>query len=727
MKQNMRRALLVLIAVLLQFALLASASATTITRNGLEITFTTDRESYSAGDSIVCSVDLNNTSEQELTLNYDVSLPDALEASVAERGIVVINSGEEASASFTLHAAGKGADEVPSTGDGFPFGLVCCLFVVALAVGIGLIKGKKRFMAFMLVFVLFFAVAEPMFGGVALAEEEIIDQENRPVYDEDAYQVDYAEEISEEEDEEAAFEANLNDDEDLDSNFKTVPAFTDEFSMQKQIYVDNQLVTIRLNATLHNDLDETDISSKAALGKVTITSVKVGGEKKFTFYWTAVAGATHYQIYHKKTDGTYSKLGTTTKLNYTTTTVYRGKVNAYAVRAVKISGSKIVNKGSLRTVACFGMAQPTITSVKHTSSTGYDVRVRWDAVRYAKGYRVYRSYSGKSGTWYKVAETTGTSYVDKSRNAFYCVKPFYKTVSGNVYLGIRSEAASMGTQYRALIVGQSYPNWSSGQLPGCLTDSKGMHAMLASMTKTVYRAPDLKLKNNLTSEQILYWIKRTFVRTKDTDVSLFYYSGHGVGTYGWLCGVNSDTSYDYVTVADLKAALDKVRGKKIVLLDSCYSGMFIDKTGNGDIMFISEKEAAALGADKAMTDQEAMEAFTNNVINVFAAAEKADNLATSKYYVMTGCSKYQTSAELISGGTRFGLFTNVLLEASGYNSRNGSFYAVQYGDADNNGKLTLKELYNYTYSGVNEIADMLGITQSVRVYPTNSSFVCWGK
>ncbi|MBE5814995.1 MAG: hypothetical protein E7320_07320 [Clostridiales bacterium] len=724
MKQNMRRALLVLIAVLLQFALLASASATTITRNGLEITFTTDRESYSAGDSIVCSVDLNNTSEQELTLNYDVSLPDALEASVAERGLLVVGASEEASSSFTLHAAGKGADEVPSTGDGFPFGLVCCLFVAALAVGIGLIKGKKRFMAFILVFVLFFAVAEPLFSAPAVAEE-YVDDEEHPVYEEDAYQVDLTDELSEEDEEEALLEAMLDEDE---VSFKTVPAFTDEFTIQHQVYVDDQLVTIRVNATLHNDLQqETEVASKASLGKVKVTSVKVLGTVTYRFYWNAVDDATHYEVWHKNSDGTYSKVKTVTALQYYTKTGIKGKVNTYRIRAIKKSGTKTVATGAYASFTTYGMLPPEITSVKHTGSTTGDVRIRWDAVKYCTGYRVYRSYSGKTGTYSLIGTTTGTSFVDKDRNGFYKVKAYYKTSAGKTYLGSSGDKGSMAPQYRALIVGQSYPNWSSGQLPGCLTDAKGMKAMLDSSSNPNYRPIDVKLKTNLTSDDIFYWIKRSFKRAKDTDISLFYYSGHGVGTYGWLCGVNSDTSYDYVTVADLKAALDKVRGKKIVLLDSCYSGMFIDKTGNGDIMFISEKDAAALGADKAMTDQEAMEAFTNNVINVFAAAEKADNLATSKYYVMTGCSKYQTSAELISGGTRFGLFTNVLLEASGYNSPSGSFYAVQYGDADNNGKLTLKELYSYTYSGVNEIADMLGITQSVRVYPTNSSFVCWGK
>lgn len=726
MKQNMRRALLVLIAVLLQFALLASASAATITRNGLEITFTTDRESYSAGDSIICSVDLNNTSEQELTLNYDVSLPDALEASVAERGLLVVGASEEASSSFTLHAAGKGADEVPSTGDGFPFGLVCCLFVAALAVGIGLIKGKKRFMAFMLVFVLFFAVAEPMFSAPAVAEEYVDDEEESVVYEEDAYQVDFEEEISEEDEEEAVLAGMLEEED--DSPFVPVPAFTDEFTMQHQVYVDNQLVTIRINATLHNDLQETGTTAtKASLGKVTITAAKARSAISYRIYWNAVSGATHYELWHKNANGTYSKVRTVTTLNAYTKTGIAGKVNTYKVRAIKKSGSTIVSTGAFASVTCYGMATPVISSVKHTSSTSGNVRIRWGAVKYCTGYRVYRSLSGKTGTFKLIGTTTTNSYVDKKYNGFYKVKAYYKTSAGKVYLSTLSEPSSMGPQYRALIVGQSYPNWSSGQLPGCLTDAKGMKAMLDASSNPNYRPIGVKLKTNLTSEEILYWIERSFTRAKDTDVSVFYYSGHGVGTYGWLCGVNSDTSYDYVTVADLKAALDKVRGKKIVLLDSCYSGMFIDKTGNGDILFVSEKEAAALGVDKAMTDQEAMEAFNENVINVFAAAEKADNLATSKYYVMTGCSKYQTSAELISGGTRFGLFTNVLLEASGYNSRNGSFYTVQYGDADSNGKLTLKELYSYTYSGVNEIADMLGITQSVRVYPTNSSFVCWGK
>lgn len=722
MKKNTRHVFLVLIAVLLQFALLASASAATITRNGLEITLTTDRTNYSAGDSIVCSVELNNTSEQELTLTYDVTLPDTLEAATAERSVLVIGAIEKASDSFTLYAAGKGADSVPSTGDSFPFGLVCCLFVAALIVGVGLIKGKKRFMAFMLVFVLFFAVAEPLFSAPAVAEE-IDNDEIRPVYEEDAYQIDCEEEITEDD---ASFEAVVEEFTEVDP--KTVAPFSDSFTLHHQVYVDNKLTTIRLNASLSNGIDESLADSdKATLGTVSVTSVKVDGNRSFRFNWKAVSGATHYEIWRKKTDGSgvYVKVNTVSDITYYTQTGIPGKVNTYRIRAIKKSGSKIVSTGAYRYVFCYGMVIPKITSVKYTSSTSGDVRIKWNAVPYCTGYKVFRSYSGKSGTYTLIGTTSSTSFVDKKRNGYYKIRAYYKHTSGNMYYSSSSAKASMGAQYRALIIGQSYPSWSSGQLPGCLTDAKAMKATLDSMSN--FRPIAVKMKTNLTSQQILSAITSTFSRAKDNDVAVFYYSGHGVNTEGWLCGVNSNTQYDYVTVADLKKALDAVHGRKLVLLDSCYSGMFINKSNNGDIIFVSEKEAEALGFDKTMSDQEAMDTFTENVINVFAAADKASNLATSNYYVMTGCSKYQTSAELISGSTRFGLFTNQLLEASGYSSNSGSFYPIMYGDTNNSGKLSLKELYDYTYKGVNEIAEYLGISQSVRVYPSNSNFVCWSK
>jgi len=78
MKHQIRRITALLMVLLLQMFLFASASAATVTRNDLQLDFSTDKDSYSIGDSIQCTVDLTNNGQQELTVSYDIVLPEGL-------------------------------------------------------------------------------------------------------------------------------------------------------------------------------------------------------------------------------------------------------------------------------------------------------------------------------------------------------------------------------------------------------------------------------------------------------------------------------------------------------------------------------------------------------------------------------------------------------------------------------------------------------------------------
>ncbi len=703
MKHQSRRILALIMVLLLQLFLLSSASATTATQNGLQVEFTTDKQNYSSGEAIEFSLNLTNNNEQELVFSYNVELPEEVELATAERGVITVGSEETASTSFSVVAPAKGADSVPSTGDSFPLMLAGILFLSAAVVCFVLAKNKKRFMAFMMIFVLFFGMVEPMMHGSALAEE---------TYEEDAYQEEYVEEISEEEMEQIWLEEERRASENLDVVFETEDKFTKSFSMDHNVIVDNKVSTIRINAEISNSVDEAGtVVEKASLAapKPTVTIL---GVKRFRVNWKAVSGATHYEVWHKQANGKYIKKTTTTKLTYLTNYGRKGVINTYKVRAIKKSGSTIVSKGSYGTCTCYGMDVPKISSVGHTASSSANVRIRWTAGSFCTGYKIYRSTSGEAGTFKLLGSTTAKSYVDKTRNAYYKVRPYYKSKTGVTYLGPATASKGMKAQYRALIIGQGYSSWSSNRLPGCLNDAKGMKAMLGSMTNPKYRPFDVKLRNDLTSSEILQEIKNSFQRAKAGDVSVFYYSGHGTSS-GSMCGINSEYGYDYVTVDQLRQALDAVPGKKIVIMDCCYSGQYINKGLGDDVVFVHDKESA--------------DAFNTNIVNGFSSTTARANLATSNYYVLTACSKYQTSAELISSTTRFGAFTYTLLWGSGYDEIDKTFLSSMQADTNKNGKLTLQELYKYTFANVNDLGDMVGFTQSVQVYPLNSSFVCWGK
>lgn len=706
MKHQTRRIIALVMVLLLQAFVMVSASAATTTRNGLQLTLTTDKENYAAGESIQCTVDVVNNSQQELTVSYDVVLPEALELTAAERSALVVGSEESMSSSFTLVAAGKGADEVPSTGDNFPLAIAGVLFVAAAIVCFVLSKNKKRFMAMMLVFMLSFGLVQPLASTASAAEASSED------YEELAFQTEYTDELSEEEHERKLGEAEAlvlaSQKDDVVITAKTL----DEFSLTETVMVDGQLATLRMNVIVSTagDVDGVD---KVTLGTVSLNPITILGRTKFFLKWAPVAGATHYEVWHLY-NGSYIKKTTTTGLNYTTSYGVAGVINTYKVRAIKKSGNTVIAKGAYATRTCYGMDVPTLTSVGHTSSYSADVRIRWTAGSFCTGYHVYRSITGQTGTYKRIGGSTGLSFVDRYGNGYYKIRPYYNAKNGIQYMGPATTLKAMPAQYRALIIGQSYPTWSSGQLPGCLNDAQGMKDMLDTMTSPKYRPFDVKLRTNLTSDEILTEIKTSFQRAKANDVSVFYYSGHGTGPDGWLVGADAEYNYDYVTVDQLRQALDKIPGKKICIFDSCYSGQFINKAFGDDVTVVSDKEA--------------VEGFNNAVIKAFSSgnSEKA-NLATSNYYVLTASSKYQTSNELIYGGTRFGMFTYKLLWGCGFNEIDDTFLNAMYADINSNGQLTLNELYNYTYSEVNSLAEDLNITQNVQVYPTYSSFVCWGK
>lgn len=126
-----------------------------------------------------------------------------------------------------------------------------------------------------------------------------------------------------------------------------------------------------------------------------------------------------------------------------------------------------------------------------------------------------------------------------------------------------------GTVYRALVIGNTYPN-SSNSLQGPDRDAQSVASMLKGFGSTPFRTT---VRYNLTRAQMLSAISATFAGAKSSDVSLFYYSGHGGYNTGALVGTDNGLLHP----AQLRAALDAIPGRKIVLIDACYSGTHTDQ------------------------------------------------------------------------------------------------------------------------------------------------------
>ncbi|MBR6477861.1 MAG: caspase family protein [Lachnospiraceae bacterium] len=188
-------------------------------------------------------------------------------------------------------------------------------------------------------------------------------------------------------------------------------------------------------------------------------------------------------------------------------------------------------------------------------------------------------------------------------------------------------------------------------------------------------------------------MKDHFSDTTESDVCLFYYSGHGASN-GSLCGVNNT----YLSTSQLAGSLNQyTKGKVIVLLDSCFSGTSIG-IGSTDPIHHVDPTADEKGSD--------LKAFNENVINAFKGLNatvtrsmiqnKSGELCVEdKFYVITAAAMDQTSLDFQYDGYRAGYFTHHLLEALGSEYPNGSYINVMPADVNGDWSVNLGEAFTY--------------------------------
>lgn len=84
-----------------------------------------------------------------------------------------------------------------------------------------------------------------------------------------------------------------------------------------------------------------------------------------------------------------------------------------------------------------------------------------------------------------------------------------------------------------------------------------------------------------TKENILNGILDTFYNADDNDISYFYYMGHG-GLRNSI-PIITPTDFEYtletaITVHELEEYLNMIAGTKVIFLETCHAGNFIDKS-----------------------------------------------------------------------------------------------------------------------------------------------------
>ncbi len=439
------------------------------------------------------------------------------------------------------------------------------------------------------------------------------------------------------------------------------------------------------------------------------------------------SGVYYYEIYRyepgKKTEYIGWVYGSDTHVIDDTVKSSWGKSFVYSVYAFdyNYNVSRVSNKP--RIVRIPGV---TVTSKKAKSTSA--VQIKWKpsaSCRKITGYRIEYAKTkndlrNKKGSFRKItlnrASARSVSLYKLSANTTYYfrIRAFYRYRHNGVLKTNYSAYTAFKTvktkakktyKYRALVIGNSN-YWSATDLEGPKNDANAMGRALRNYRYTT------TVKKDLTKAQILSSIKSTFKNANSSDVSLFFYAGHGgYNRYtgrAFLAGVDSGCLY----MNELASALKKIPGKVIVVLDSCYGGNAVFK-----------------GTDPAETGDFDPQAYNQSVVDLFAAADsgleviedgeeaaKNGELRSSKFLVLTGGGKGESTYEKRINGVIAGVFSYAFISGAGCSYPGGSYSGRMPADYNYDRKITLAEMYSYARSRVLQLERY----QHVACYPSGS-------
>lgn len=298
--------------------------------------------------------------------------------------------------------------------------------------------------------------------------------------------------------------------------------------------------------------------------------------------------------------------------------------------------------------------------------------------------------------------------------------------------------------YRALLIGNATYDGGSLRAPGY--DAMHMRQLLLQqdLGGGAFGPSDIFLLNDATELQIMAAIENDLAARADgDDVTYFYYSGHGSfdGSSSYIVGAEMSL----IGVDELKQALDRVQGRKVVFIDSCYAGGVAGRSAGPAEPASGTKlkdDADTMAKAEALSPDEQRALFQEGLMRPFMKqqARVARSLASAGYEVLMAASSFQYSFEFafnstqpgaVSYGPQFvmngadyaggagnwsGEFTGMLVAGAGRVSFNSTFPEIRaLADADRDRRITLDELYRYLRGAV--------VYSTVQVYPEGDQTV----
>ena len=367
-------------------------------------------------------------------------------------------------------------------------------------------------------------------------------------------------------------------------------------------------------------------------------------------------------------------------------------------------------------------AQESISpkSYSHSNGSWIQSNGRW-WYKHSDGSYTTNGWEQINGTWYYF-DSEGwmkTGWIKESGNWYYlddsgAMKTGLQTIGGNEYYLSTSGAMQTGWQNigddtyffadsgarqtinrRALVLGET----STSAVP--IEDVNAMEKVFSNQNfSEVVRFPDK------TKAEIIAKMEELFKSSSESDVNYLYLTCHG-GEDGTIAIGSDKTSFSGWELASI---LKQYKGKFVVMLDCCYSGKIID-VGKSD------KKVASKSEEK-FDEQAFLAGFSTGDV-----ASKNGEMLDSKFLVLCASWKGEKSYSAVGVGS---LATRYWAMGTGWDSLQNRMISPM-ADTNTNGKITLEELYQYSYPLVLEAASSSNKEQHVSVYPKNSQFVLFQK
>ena len=367
-------------------------------------------------------------------------------------------------------------------------------------------------------------------------------------------------------------------------------------------------------------------------------------------------------------------------------------------------------------------AQESSSQTTYSKSSGSWIKSgsRW-WYKHSDGSYTTNGWEKIGSTWYYF-DSEGwmkTGWIKESGNWYYlddsgAMKTGLQTIGGNEYYLSTSGAmqtgwhnigddtyffASSGARQtinrRALVLGET----STRAVP--IEDVNAMEKAFSNQNfSEVVRFPDK------TKAEIIAKMEELFKSSSESDVNYLYLTCHG-GEDGKIAIGSDKTSFSGWELASL---LKQYKGKFVVMLDCCYSGKIIN-AGKSD-------EKVASKSEERFDEQAFLAGFSTGNL-----ASKNGEMLDSKFLVLCASCMGEESYSAVGVGS---LATRYWAMGTGWDPLQNRMISPM-ADTNTNGKITLEELYQYSYPLVLEAASSSNKEQHVSVYPENSQFVLFQK